>query len=139
MIGWKRTSSAVLTVLLGSLIAQGQSAIPTNNALLRTYMVQVGAERGSIFTIEVDKREYWITAKHVLTGAKHPPYGEYKQPSALISILANPASQGEQWLTERFSVLDPERYRHRGSGSSPSPRTEFIQDRNRGKGSDAGQ
>jgi hypothetical protein len=31
-----------------------------------------GKEIGTIFSIDVDGREYWITAKHILTGARHP-------------------------------------------------------------------
>jgi hypothetical protein len=84
----------------------GQSARPTFNALTRTFMVQTATERGTIFSIDVDRREYWITAKHLLKGLKHPPYGEFKEKSATVQIL-NPGLEGQQWLTETFSVIDP--------------------------------
>jgi hypothetical protein len=84
----------------------GQSATPTADALTRTFMVQTATERGTIFSIDVDGREYWITAKHLLKGMKHPPYGEYKENSATVQIL-NPGLDGQQWLTESFAVIDP--------------------------------
>ena len=45
----------------------------TNNVLLRVRLIQVGDDFGSGFTIDVDGRQYLITAKHVvasLTGPK---------------------------------------------------------------------
>jgi len=69
-------------------------------------MAQTTSDRGTIFSIDVDSREYWITAKHLLTGAKHPPYGSYLNPSATLDIL-NPGAEGQQWITVTFSVIDP--------------------------------
>lgn len=42
----------------------------TSNVLLRVKRIQVGAASGTIFTIEVDKRQYLITAKHVVAALK---------------------------------------------------------------------
>lgn len=89
-----------------SSFAMGQSAQPTSNILSRTFMAQTTSDRGTIFSIDVDNREYWITAKHLLTGAKHPPYGSYANPSATLDIL-NPGAEGQQWITVTFSVTDP--------------------------------
>ena len=69
-------------------------------------MVESASGRGTIFSLDVDQREYWITAKHILNGAQHPPYGSIKTKSERLKIL-NPGLQGEQWLTVDFSVLDP--------------------------------
>jgi hypothetical protein len=88
--------------LLGLLLVQTASAQPTANILTRISMVESAFVRGTVFSLDVDKREYWITAKHVLTGAEHPPYGTIKSKSERLRIL-----QGEQWLTVEFSVLDP--------------------------------
>ncbi len=87
--------------------AMGQSAQPTTAAMYRTFMVQTTpTERGTIFSIDIDNREYWITAKHLFTGAKHPPYGSYESPTATVAIL-NPGFEGQQWNTQSFSVIDP--------------------------------
>lgn len=47
-----------------------------------------------------------ITAKHILTGAKHPPYGTVTSKSATLSML-DPGAEKERWLPVNFSVLDP--------------------------------
>ncbi len=94
--------AGVLTVWVAVL---AQSAPPTTNVLGRVLMIETDTERGSVFSIDVDGREYWITAKHILTGARQPPYGSVTAKSISLRIL-NPGAQGEQWLTERFSVID---------------------------------
>lgn len=93
-------------VFLSTMFAQSP---PTNNILTRTTMIQSQYGRGTAFSIDVDKREYWITAKHILTGAKHPPYGKFNSRTVSLSLL-NPlvgdAQRREQWLPVVFSVLD---------------------------------
>ena len=56
---------------LGSsaLVAHAQM---TANVLLRVRMIKVGPVAGSAFTIEVDRRQYLITAKHVVASLKGP-------------------------------------------------------------------
>jgi hypothetical protein len=68
-------------------------------------MIESSHGRGSVFSIDVDEREYWITAKHVLTGAEHPPYGSITSKSVSLRIL-NPCAQGEEWLPVNFSAID---------------------------------
>ena len=108
LIGEYMKPAAPLALVFAFLcqIIYGQSARPTANALMRTFMVQTATERGTIFSIDVDGREYWITAKHLLKGLKHPPYGEFKEKSTTVQIL-NPGLAGQQWITETFSVIDP--------------------------------
>ena len=95
-------------------LAQAQSAMPTWNALLRVRMIESQYGKGTAFSIDVDQREYWITAKHMLNGAKHPPYGSVTVQSVSLKIL-DPASNGtdenpvENWETETFTVLDTEK------------------------------
>lgn len=92
-------------VLLGVVfeaLVQTAIAQPTTNILMRISMVQSASGRGTTFSLDVDSREYWITAKHVITGAERPPYGSIKNKSEQLKIL-----QGQQWLTVDFSVLDP--------------------------------
>jgi hypothetical protein len=69
-------------------------------------MVESKYGRGTIFSLDVDHREYWITAKHIVSGAKHPPYGSVTSKSVALRIL-DPTAQGEQWLLVNFSVIDP--------------------------------
>jgi hypothetical protein len=88
-----------------------QSTQASGTALLHTFMIQAGSERGTAFSIDVDHREYWITAKHLFTGAKHGPFGTFDHKTAEASLL-DLRSEGEQghnqhWITETFTVLDP--------------------------------
>ena len=82
--------SKLLTTFLGLLafssVAQAQS-MPTNNVLTRMTMIESRYGRGTTFSIDVDGREYWITAKHILTGAEHPPYGSITRESAELRLL----------------------------------------------------
>jgi hypothetical protein len=82
-----------------------QSATVTNNVWFRTFMVK-GKEIGTIFSIDVDEREYWITAKHILTGAKHPPFGTVEASTVTLGIL--PQSESDKdWKPISFKVMDP--------------------------------
>lgn len=91
--------------------AFSQSTAPTAALLARTFMIQVGHERGSAFAIDVDGGEYWLTAKHLFTGAKHLPAGSYISKSAFVYVLSqgtqevNPVDQ--HWNREYFTVIDP--------------------------------
>jgi len=85
-------------------MAVAQSA-PTRNVLTRITIIQSEHGYGTAFSIDVDQREYWITAKHILTGAKHPPYGSITAKTATVRLLDS-TSQQERWLTAHFSVLD---------------------------------
>ncbi len=104
MIPSKVLRSLVTSLALAS-VALAQPAPPTMNILTRTLMIESSHGRGSVFSIDVDEREYWITAKHVLTGAEHPPYGSITNKSVAVRIL-NPGAQGEEWLPVNFSVID---------------------------------
>jgi hypothetical protein len=83
-----------------------QPAPPTNNVLTRMLMVESQYGRASTFSIDVENREYWITAKHLLTGAKHPPYGSVTAKSVSLKLL-NPGGEGLEWIPVTFSVIDP--------------------------------
>lgn len=92
-------------LMIYSSVASAQSSMPTANILTRVLMVQSQYGRDSIFSIDVDNREYWITAKHILTGAQHPPYGSITVPSVSLQML-DPGSPGEKWIPVLFSVID---------------------------------
>ncbi len=102
-----RSSRAILAFVGFVVLAAAAAAqsMPTSNILTRVLMVQSQYGFGTIFSVDVGNREYWITAKHVLTGAEHPPYGSIHSKTVSLQIL-NPGASGEQWLPEDFSVID---------------------------------
>ena len=57
---------AVLLALCLAGVAQAQ--VPTSNVLFRILRIRVADVTGSAFTIEVDGRQYLITARHLLKG-----------------------------------------------------------------------
>ena len=74
--------------------------------LQRVFMIEYKNERGTTFSIDVEGREYWVTARHILTGTKSRPYGNYPDKTVEVKLL-NPGGDGEQWLPQKFSVLQP--------------------------------
>ena len=99
-------------LFLKALPAPAQITAPTINLIERVLMVELqikGANctvSGTIFSFDLDRREYWLTAKHVLTGAKKPPYGSVTEHSVTLAIL-NPDVQERRWMPVNFTVLDP--------------------------------
>ncbi len=87
----------------------GCQAPPTPKVLARMTMIQSRYFRGTTFSLDVDQREYWVTAKHILTGAKKPPYGSVTTNSVSLKILDPSAQNGreQRWLSVDFSVIDP--------------------------------
>lgn len=100
------TLRLALSLLLLSTVALSQSATPTNGILTRMSIVKSRFGKGTIFSIDVDQREYWITAKHVLTGAEHPPFGSIVEKFALLQIF-DPGANEEKWVPINFKVIDP--------------------------------
>lgn len=92
-------------------ISLGQSAQVTGNALMRTFMIETNVGRGTTFCIDVDNREYWITAKHMFTGVKTGPAGVFKTEKVEANILSQVGDGDEghdlHWMTETFTVIDP--------------------------------
>lgn len=64
-----RTNAICLAALL-CLTAQQLSAQITSNVLRRVLMIKIGDRAGTSFTIDVDGRQYLITAKHLTVGLK---------------------------------------------------------------------
>jgi hypothetical protein len=100
-----RLSSAILVFWGLISAALAQQATPTTNVLTRTLMIESRYGRGTTFSLDVDNREYWITAKHLLTGAEHPPYGSIRNSSVSLRLL-NPDAETEKWMSVNFSVID---------------------------------
>jgi hypothetical protein len=100
-----------LAFAFSPLVVTAQSAQATSNILFRVLMVkhQISSResvQGTMFSIDVDGRQYWITAKHIVTGAEHPPYGSVKEKTVSLEIL-HPQTEQVKWLSEIFSVIDP--------------------------------
>src|ERR671929_123983 len=72
----------------------------------RTAMIESQYFRGTTFSIDVDQREYWITAKHILTGAEHPPFGTVDTSKPVSLKILDPGANQERWVTVPFSVID---------------------------------
>jgi hypothetical protein len=59
----------LLTIFIASLsMHRAASAQIPSNVLLRTFLIEVGQEAGTGFTIDIDGRQYLITAKHMVAG-----------------------------------------------------------------------
>jgi hypothetical protein len=74
-------------------------------------MIETNFGRGTTFSIDVDNREYWITAKHMFTGIKTGPAGVFTTRRTQANILSQ-TSDGDEgsdlhWTTETFTVIDP--------------------------------
>src|SRR6266446_2413426 len=83
----RRYGTALLASAMCCFAVAAQSAQPTNNILFRTLMVKSKIEAGTMFPIEVDNREYWLTAKHILTGRKSGPAGEITAKTFTLDVL----------------------------------------------------
>lgn len=97
-----RSALCLLVALFSHVFAQ-----PPAQILLRTLMVRLNDSTGTIFSIDVDGREYWITAAHVLTGSKGKPYGRVATETIDLKLL-NPGGDGKEWIPVTFKVFQPE-------------------------------
>jgi len=97
---------ASFSIYLAVVTATLAQSMPTTNVLTRMTVVRSEYGSGTVFSIDVDRREYWITAKHVLTGAKHPPYGSITKKSVSLQLL-DPTVREGRWTPVNFSVVDP--------------------------------
>ena len=86
--------------------AAAQSAQPTNNILFKTLMIKTKTDAGTMFPIAVDNREYWLTAKHILTGRRSGPAGEITAKTVTLDVL-DPIGEAIRWNSTEFKVIDP--------------------------------
>ena len=68
-------------------------------------MIKTKTEAGTMFAIGVDNREYWLTAKHILTGRKTGPPGEVKEKTVSLDVL-DPIGEAIKWNPVQFAVID---------------------------------
>ena len=73
----KLFAASLALLFFHTALAAAQSAALTYNVLIRVLMVRSQFDYGTILSIDVDQKEYWLTAKHGLTGAQHPPCGSF--------------------------------------------------------------
>ena len=64
-------------MLLSSAACIGQSIVINRIALLQTRLIQTSKSVRTAFVVNVDNREYWITAKHIFTGIENAPPGVF--------------------------------------------------------------
>jgi len=69
-------------------------------------MIKSKIEAGTMFSIEVDSREYWLTAKHIVTGRKSGPAGEVSEKTVSLDVL-DPTGDAIKWNSVQFAVIDP--------------------------------
>jgi hypothetical protein len=99
------------TIMFFSRPSLGQAAQSTNNALFHTFLIETNFGRGTSFSVDVDNREYWITAKHMFTGIKIGPAGAFTTKTVTANLLSQIGTGDEghdlHWRTETFTVIDP--------------------------------
>src|SRR5689334_22827209 len=82
---------------------------PTFNIILRVLMVESAHGRSSIFSVDVDEREYWITARHTLTGIEDgPPYGPISDNLELRLLNAGSTPNRLLWRSINFAAVNPD-------------------------------
>jgi len=101
----------LIAVVFFNCRSPGKSAQVTGGALFNTFMIETNLGRGTTFSIDLDHREYWITAKHMFTGIKTAPAGVFTKKTVQANILSQ-IGEGDEghdlhWMTETFTTIDP--------------------------------
>lgn len=63
---FRRALSALLALCVACSLVQAQ--VPTSNVIYRVLRIRTPTDTGSAFTVEVDGKQYLITARHLLEG-----------------------------------------------------------------------
>ena len=97
--------------LLSGAACFGQQIVVNRLALLQTRLIQTTKSVGTAFVVNVDNREYWITAKHIFTGIENAPPSVFTTKTVQANILL-PFSKGDndqdkKWVTVTFATIDP--------------------------------
>jgi hypothetical protein len=97
--------------LLSGAASFGQPILVNRIALLETRLIQTTSSVGTAFVVNVDNREYWITAKHIFTGIENAPPGVFTTKTVEANILLpySPVAKGQdkKWVTIKFTTIDP--------------------------------
>jgi hypothetical protein len=102
---------ACLTLLSSPAASFSQSIVISRIALLQTRLIQTTKSVGTAFVVNVDNREYWITAKHIFTGIENAPPGIFTtktvQANLLLPYSRGDKEQDKKWVTITFTTIDP--------------------------------
>jgi hypothetical protein len=111
ILGSRSALAFVCVALLCAPASFGQSVAVNRLALLQTRLIQTTKSIGTAFVVNVDDREYWITAKHIFSGIENAPPGIFTQKTVQANLLL-PYSKGDteqdkKWVTVTFTTIDP--------------------------------
>jgi hypothetical protein len=110
-MGRKSVLMIVCLTLLSGAACFGQSIVINRPALLQTRLIQTTKGIGTVFVVNVDDREYWITAKHIFTGIENAPPGIFTtktvQANVLLPFSKGDNDQDKKWVTVTFTTIDP--------------------------------
>jgi hypothetical protein len=90
-----------------------QPTIINKTALIQTRLIETKKNIGTAFVIEVDHREYWITAKHIFSGIENAPPGVFTTKTVQANVLFPfakvdaGAGKDQLWKTITFTTIDP--------------------------------
>jgi hypothetical protein len=94
-----KSFSATMVLLGMSLQAQQ----PTLELMNNVTNIESRYGKGAAFAVGVEGREYWITAKHMVNGKKHPPYGVAGVTSVVLKLQNRVTGS---WTRVNFKVLE---------------------------------
>jgi hypothetical protein len=101
----------VCLTLLSGAACLGESIVVNRLALLQTRLIQTTKGIGTVFVVNVDNREYWVTAKHLFTGIENAPPGVFMtktvQANILLPFSKDEMDQDKKWVTVTFTTIDP--------------------------------
>ena len=105
--------AAGFLMLLFCATVSGQSTVANPMALWQTRLISTAEGTGTAFALDVDNREYWITAKHLFTGITNAPPGVFTTKNVQANLL-DPYNAGDggvtpsqAWQSYTFTTIDP--------------------------------
>jgi hypothetical protein len=104
-------ASFLILLLSGSF--SGQSTVANTLALYQTRLISTTKGTGTAFAVDVDNREYWITAKHIFTGIANAPPGVFATKTVEAKLLvpyeagSGGATPEQTWRSYTFTAIDP--------------------------------
>jgi len=104
---------ASFLILLLSVTFNGQSTVANTSALFHTRLISTTKGTGTAFAVDVDNREYWITAKHIFTGIANAPPGVFATKTVQAKLLVpyndgdGGATPKQTWRSYTFTTIDP--------------------------------
>jgi hypothetical protein len=100
-------------MLLLSATSSGQSTVANTSALSQTRLISTTNGTGTAFKLDVDNREYWVTAKHIFIGIANAPPGVFATKTVQANLLVpyddgdSGAAPQQTWRSYTFTSIDP--------------------------------